>query len=173
MHNAPVARTESGFGMGCGKNMCVRPPHRGMVCGVVPKRPQSGVVIARASGRHPTTSTSDFSNHRQTFCCIATGCCTATTALIFEIFRLLSSVGKILSALCSMTDGKEGTHPMATLRSTRAFFATPSLHCPDCGAPMRLLAIAPSGSAPGADEISYRCEVCSIEMKHVALQPAA
>jgi hypothetical protein len=62
---------------------------------------------------------------------------------------------------------------MAIKRNMRAFVATPSLHCPDCGAPMRLLAITPSLSAPTADEIVYRCEVCSIDMKHVTLQPAA
>jgi DNA-directed RNA polymerase subunit RPC12/RpoP len=62
---------------------------------------------------------------------------------------------------------------MAAKRNTHAFFATPSLHCPDCGAPMRLLTITPSTSTPATDEIVYRCEVCSVEMKDDTLQPAA
>jgi len=62
---------------------------------------------------------------------------------------------------------------MAAERNTRAYFATPSLHCPDCGAPLRLLTITPSASAPATDEIVYRCEVCSVEMKYDTLQQAA
>jgi hypothetical protein len=67
---------------------------------------------------------------------------------------------------------------MAIERNKRAFLATPSLRCPDCGAPMRLLTITPSESQPVADEIVHRCEVCSIDMtdvdmKDVTLQPAA
>ena len=62
---------------------------------------------------------------------------------------------------------------MATKGNSRAFFATPSLHCPDCGAPLRLLTITPSASAPATDEIVYRCEVCSVEMKYDTLQQAA
>jgi hypothetical protein len=38
---------------------------------------------------------------------------------------------------------------------------------------MRLLTITPSASAPATDEIVYRCEVCSVEMKDDTLQPAA
>jgi DNA-directed RNA polymerase subunit M/transcription elongation factor TFIIS len=51
--------------------------------------------------------------------------------------------------------------------------ATPSLHCPDCGAPMRLLAMLPARSAHGGDEITYRCEVCSTNLQDCALAPAA
>jgi hypothetical protein len=61
--------------------------------------------------------------------------------------------------------------------------ATPSLHCPDCGAPMRLLAMLPARSAQGSDtggeEITYRCEVCSTtlqdcaNLQDCALAPAA
>jgi hypothetical protein len=61
--------------------------------------------------------------------------------------------------------------------------ATPSLHCPDCGAPMRLLAMLPArsahGSDTGGDEITYRCEVCSTDLQDCtnlqdcALAPAA
>jgi hypothetical protein len=55
--------------------------------------------------------------------------------------------------------------------------ATPSLHCPDCGAPMRLLAMRPArsahGSDAGRDEITYRCEVCSTNLQDCALAPAA
>jgi DNA-directed RNA polymerase subunit M/transcription elongation factor TFIIS len=51
--------------------------------------------------------------------------------------------------------------------------ATPSLHCPDCGAPMRLLAMLPARSAQGGEEITYRCEVCSTNLQDCALAPAA
>jgi hypothetical protein len=58
-------------------------------------------------------------------------------------------------------------------RRAHALHATPSLHCPDCGAPMRLLAIAPSLVASDGNQITYRCEVCSVELTCEALQPAA
>jgi transcription elongation factor Elf1 len=58
-------------------------------------------------------------------------------------------------------------------RRTRALLATPSLHCPDCGAPMRLLAMVPSLVSCEEDQITYRCEVCGIELTCEALQPAA
>jgi hypothetical protein len=50
-------------------------------------------------------------------------------------------------------------------------FGPPSLHCPDCGAPMRLLNILPSASPQAGDKITYRCEVCRTEFDDLTQQP--
>jgi hypothetical protein len=47
------------------------------------------------------------------------------------------------------------------------FMPAPIL-CPDCGSPMRLLAITPKLMRRKTGEISYRCEGCDIELRRVA-----
>jgi predicted RNA-binding Zn-ribbon protein involved in translation (DUF1610 family) len=49
-------------------------------------------------------------------------------------------------------------------------FGPPSLHCPDCGAPMRLLNILPSASPQAGGKITYRCEVCRTEFDDLTQQ---
>jgi transposase-like protein len=44
-------------------------------------------------------------------------------------------------------------------------FGSPPLHCPDCGAHMRLFSIIPMFANRRTDEISYRCDTCKIELK--------
>jgi hypothetical protein len=46
-------------------------------------------------------------------------------------------------------------------------FASPHLICPNCGGPMKLTFIIPATATPTADEITYRCEGCQIEMRRV------
>jgi transposase-like protein len=62
---------------------------------------------------------------------------------------------------------------MADIKTKRSRLDTLSLHCPDCGAPTRLLAMIPSVKFPHADQITYRCEVCSKEMSYPTLETAA
>ena len=63
------------------------------------------------------------------------------------------------------SDQGHGAKRRAENIDTRQSVATPSLHCPDCGAPTRLVAMiaAPPRSF---DQITSRCEVCSIDMNH-------
>jgi len=45
---------------------------------------------------------------------------------------------------------------------------TPShVLCPKCGELMRLVAIEPALSVPGADEIVYQCGACNHEQKRI------
>jgi DNA-directed RNA polymerase subunit M/transcription elongation factor TFIIS len=62
---------------------------------------------------------------------------------------------------------------MTNHRSAAALSAIPSLHCPDCGAPMRLLAMMSTASARDVDATTYRCEVCNVEMNYRAVRLAA
>lgn len=43
-----------------------------------------------------------------------------------------------------------------------------SIRCPVCAAPMRLLAIMPKST--GADEITYRCEICKVERQQMMVR---
>jgi hypothetical protein len=63
------------------------------------------------------------------------------------------------------SDQGHGAKRRAENIDTRQPVATPSLHCPDCGAPTRLVAMI---AAPprNFDQITSRCEVCSIDMNH-------
>jgi len=58
-------------------------------------------------------------------------------------------------------------------RNAHDSISVPSLHCPDCGAPMRLLAMMPTASASDVDATTHRCEVCDFETDYRALQRAA
>jgi hypothetical protein len=42
-----------------------------------------------------------------------------------------------------------------------------SLCCPDCGAPMRLIAVLPAPTERRADEVHYRCELCKVDLKRI------
>jgi len=43
-----------------------------------------------------------------------------------------------------------------------------SIRCPICAAPMRLLTIMPKST--GADEITYRCEICKVERRQMMVR---
>jgi DNA-directed RNA polymerase subunit RPC12/RpoP len=49
-------------------------------------------------------------------------------------------------------------------------FAPPRLKCPDCGMPMRLVAIMPTPTTvpSQADETTYRCDKCQVELKRLS-----
>jgi hypothetical protein len=62
---------------------------------------------------------------------------------------------------------------MTNHQNAYASVAIPSLHCPDCGAPMRLLAMMPTASTRDVDATTYRCEVCNVETDYRTLRLAA
>jgi len=62
---------------------------------------------------------------------------------------------------------------MANHQTAPALIAIPSLHCPDCGAPMRLLAMMPTATARDVHATTYRCEVCNIEIDNRTRKLAA
>jgi hypothetical protein len=59
--------------------------------------------------------------------------------------------------------------PMRVEKDMTTVFAPPRLKCPDCGTPMRLVAIMPSPTTvpSQADEITYRCDKCQVELKRL------
>lgn len=59
---------------------------------------------------------------------------------------------------------------MLTRNDTLPQSYTP-VRCPVCAAPMRLLAMIPMPT--GADEITYRCEVCKAEHQQTRLPQAS
>ena len=55
-------------------------------------------------------------------------------------------------------------------KDTSTLFAPPRLKCPDCGMPMRLVAIMPMPTTvpSQADETTYRCDLCQVELKRLS-----
>ena len=58
-----------------------------------------------------------------------------------------------------------------TSQTHAANIGPPPMHCPDCGAPMRLLSLTPTSKGKIADELAYRCEACKIELKRMTKRP--
>ena len=52
-------------------------------------------------------------------------------------------------------------------QSARGYFSRSNIFCPDCGEPMRLAAIMPATSVPKADVITYRCDGCRCDVRHI------
>jgi hypothetical protein len=61
---------------------------------------------------------------------------------------------------------------MAYINTAQSDVTIPSLHCLDCGAPTRLLAMIHSARSRKLDQITYRCEVCNIKVDYRTLNPA-
>jgi DNA-directed RNA polymerase subunit RPC12/RpoP len=59
---------------------------------------------------------------------------------------------------------------MRVEKDVTTFLAPPHLKCPDCGTPMRLVAIMPTPKTvpTQADEITYRCDKCKVELKRLS-----
>jgi hypothetical protein len=57
------------------------------------------------------------------------------------------------------------------VRDQRAENLLPTVVCPDCGAPMRLAAIFPTGGVSSADEVTYRCDPCRVDLRRTAKPP--
>lgn len=59
---------------------------------------------------------------------------------------------------------------MRVEKDVTTILAPPPLKCPDCGTPMRLVAIMPTPkTVPSqADEITYRCDKCKVELKRLS-----
>jgi hypothetical protein len=55
----------------------------------------------------------------------------------------------------------------ALMPTDSRYHAPSNLSCPKCGQLMRLVAIEPSASEQGADKITYKCDACNHEEKHV------
>ena len=61
-----------------------------------------------------------------------------------------------------------GRHLMRISSEPPTFFVSSNLNCPDCGAAMKLFGIVPASSKQSADEITFRCDRCKLNITRMS-----